>query len=157
MASMRARVRDSKQLNGSARFQILAAERMIELGYHDRFIEKIGICLDSTKRFWSDAKGDWIVEPDFPSILKACQLGMPYVFGLPPQRQEIVQVMAIMDGNGEVSEAGKDSVAALASILAGKIGKAPGVVPAKAEPSNIDAGSGLASLPVVDLAADEVE
>lgn len=147
-----------KHLNGSADTQILAAERMMGLGLHEAAIEKLGIALSATKRYWSKAEDDWIVEPDYHAIIKSSEIILNYCYGTPPQRQEIVQVLAVMDGKGEVSEQGKDSVAALATSLAARIGvkgKKGAEGPGKPAQVNLEVLAVGSSMPAI--AADEVD
>jgi len=80
--------------------QLLCAEMMIEKGYPEEFIKVLGECLHATRQFFSPATKEFVESPDYPTMLKACAIGMPYVFGNPPERQEIVQVLASFNAAG---------------------------------------------------------
>lgn len=92
-----ARAREKLLPNGSAEKDLMVAQEMLKRGLHVVFVDKIEECLKATKRFWNPEEKCWEIDPDFNCIVKTLALGMPYLFGRPPQRSEIMQLNASLD------------------------------------------------------------
>ena len=77
------------------------AQELIARGSPKLFLDKLHECLNATKRFWNMAEKRWEIDPDYNCILGALKLGMPYAFGLPPTRSEVVNLTASVNLNQE--------------------------------------------------------
>lgn len=77
--------------------RLLAAEKMVARGYPDQFVSLLGEALGAMKQLYNQETKEWDEFADWHSRLAALKLGMPYVFGLPEQRQTLHSVMTTLN------------------------------------------------------------